>query len=96
MPDLNPPEVLDHLCPLNLRLDAAGQIVHLGPTLSKMGLEALMGETFDNVFVIERPGTITPLSTLPASPVPARISSCANHRGSSLRPQWCQAEMKQS
>jgi len=59
MPDLNPPEVLDHLCPLNLRLDAAGQIVHLGPTLSKMGLEALMGETFDNVFAIERPGTIT-------------------------------------
>ena len=59
MPDFNPPEVLDHLCPLNLRLDAAGQIVHLGPTLSKMGLEALMGETFDNVFAIERPGTIT-------------------------------------
>ena len=59
MPDFNPPEVLDHLCSLNLRLDAAGQIVHLGPTLSKMGFEALMGETFDNVFAIERPETIT-------------------------------------
>ena len=28
-------------------------------TLSKMGFEALMGETFDNVFAIERPETIT-------------------------------------
>ncbi|MDG1745011.1 MAG: hypothetical protein P8H69_04445 [Planktomarina sp.] len=59
MPDVNTPEVLDHLCPLHLRLNAAGQIVHLGPTLNKLGLEALVGETFDDVFAIERPGAFT-------------------------------------
>ena len=59
MPDVNTPEVLDHLCPLHLRLNSAGQIVHLGPTLNKLGLEALVGETFDDVFAIERPGAFT-------------------------------------
>jgi hypothetical protein len=64
MPDVNTPEVLDHLCPLHLRLNAAGQIVHLGPTLNKLGLEALVGETFDDVFAIERPGAFTSFELL--------------------------------
>ena len=58
MSDLQSRDVLDHLCPLHLRVDAAGQIVHLGPTLNRMGLETLMGQTFDDVFAIERPGAI--------------------------------------
>ena len=58
MSNLQSRDVLDHLCPLHLRLDAAGQIVHLGPTLTKMGLETLMGQTFDDVFAIERPGAV--------------------------------------
>ena len=59
MPDVNTLEVLDHLCPLHLRLNAVGQVVHLGSTLNKLGLEALVGETFDDVFAIERPGAFT-------------------------------------
>ena len=58
MSNLQSRDVLDHLCPLHLRLDAAGQIVHLGPTLTKMGLETLMGQTYYDVFAIERPGAI--------------------------------------
>jgi len=59
MADWNVSELLDRLCPLHMRFGAAGQIVHLGPTLNKMGLEALLGQAFDDVFTIERPGATT-------------------------------------
>ncbi|MEM9967253.1 MAG: GGDEF domain-containing protein [Pseudomonadota bacterium] len=56
---------LDVLCPMHLILDAAGGIVHAGPTLKKMlGHRRLIGTQFFDLFQVKRPRAIDTLEDL--------------------------------
>lgn len=59
------PSVLDVLCPMHLVLDAAGNIIHAGPTLRKMIADtALEGAAFLNVFEVQRPRDVGAMKDL--------------------------------
>ena len=58
-------DVLDVLCPLHLIMSDDGTILHCGPTLTKMDLEAdLVGRRFGDVFSIRRPKTLRSIDAL--------------------------------
>jgi diguanylate cyclase (GGDEF)-like protein len=57
--------VLDSLCPMHLRLNKSGHIVHVGPTLAKLRpSDTLLGKRFLEVFKLDRPRAITTMSDL--------------------------------
>lgn len=57
--------ILDTLCPMHLRLNKSGHIIHVGPTLAKLRPdETLVGQRFLEVFKLDRPRSITTMSDL--------------------------------
>jgi diguanylate cyclase (GGDEF)-like protein len=57
--------LLDVLCPMHLRIDATGMLIHAGPTLLRLRpADALLGRSVLGVFDIARPRGIDDVSTL--------------------------------
>lgn len=60
------PEALDHLMPLNLRLDSGGRILALGPTLARLLPQPVVGRSFFALFDLRRPYGLTGVEGLMA------------------------------
>jgi len=56
--------MLDVLCPMHLRLDRSGHIVHAGPTLAKLAERDLVGRRFLEVFETRRPRNVATVHDL--------------------------------
>lgn len=57
--------MMDVMCPMHLRLDAAGEIVHAGPTLAKLYPDQVLpGQGFLDVFDLSRPRNVTTMADL--------------------------------
>ncbi|MFC3615768.1 diguanylate cyclase domain-containing protein [Lutimaribacter marinistellae] len=57
--------LLARLCPMNVMLDRAGRVTHVGPTLQKLRPETLMiGEPFLDHFALIRPRSVTSMAGL--------------------------------
>lgn len=57
--------LLDVICPMHLRIDASGAVIHAGPTLSRLRpADALLGRPVLEVFDIARPRGIEDVSAL--------------------------------
>ena len=57
-------KLLNVFCPMHLVLDAAGAIVHAGPTLRKITGKELVGAPFLQTFEVKRPQGVTTLEAL--------------------------------
>jgi len=56
--------VMDMLCPMHLRLDPTGHLVHVGPTLRKLSDRVHEGARFLEVFEVRRPRHIQGMADL--------------------------------
>ncbi|UWR23507.1 GGDEF domain-containing protein [Sulfitobacter sp. S190] len=62
-------EVMDVLCPMHLRLDGAGRITHLGPTLRKIAQASeVLGKPLWQAFDVTRPRDVGSLAALACAP----------------------------
>lgn len=58
-------DMLDVLCPMHVKLDAVGRIVHAGPTLAKLYPDqGLVGKRFLEVFELNRPRSVSTMEHL--------------------------------
>jgi len=57
-------QMLDILCPMHVRLDDTGHIVHAGPTLSKLSEDRYIGKRFLEVFELRRPRSVMSVKAL--------------------------------
>ncbi len=56
---------LDVLCPMHVRLDKVGKIIHAGPTVAKLhGEHTIVGRRFLEVFELNRPQSVTSMEKL--------------------------------